>query len=93
MGDISTPLRPASSDPIGDAIAATADHPGGPTVNIASIQGAFNDTGRPFSLAVPADLSDAELGALVELLVRIKSQGTQRGPRLVRAAALPTRAT
>lgn len=54
-------------------------------VTMTSAEGTFGDSGRPFRLSVPSDLGEGELGALVELLVRIRVNGQQQapGPRLV----------
>jgi hypothetical protein len=71
MGNNGAPPRPAPD--LVDAAIAAAEAPKPVTMTVA--QGAFNDTGRPFHIEVPADLSDGELGAMVELLVRIKNQG------------------
>jgi hypothetical protein len=56
-------------------------------VTMTSADGTFGDSGRPFELKVPSDLTGEELGALVELLVRIRVAGQRQatGPQLVRA--------
>jgi hypothetical protein len=51
------------------AVSAQAD-----TVEMTNVAGDFAETGRPFALSVPVDMSDQELGALVELIVRIKGE-------------------
>lgn len=72
-------LRP---DPLDSAIAAEAAPK---PVTMTVLEGAFGDSGRPFGISVPADLSEAEAYALVELITKIRQQAfakeTQR-PRL-----------
>jgi hypothetical protein len=51
------------------------------TIQMANVAGDFTDTGRPFAVSVPADMSDGELGAIVELLVRLKAKGAQQQPQ------------
>ena len=58
-------------DPVDAAIAA-ADKP--EPIEMTVMQGAFSDSGRPFEIAVPQTMTEAEAFALVELVVRIRQQ-------------------
>jgi hypothetical protein len=43
-------------------------------VTMTVLEGAFGDSGRPFGISVPADISEAEAYALVELITKIRQQ-------------------
>lgn len=58
-------------------------------VTMTTAEGEFGDSGRPFGIRVPSDLREDELGAVVELLVRIRLNGQQAAAR-ARGLVVPT---
>lgn len=61
----------AVPDPIGAAIAADAAPK---PVTMTAIAGEFGESGRPFQLGVPQDLSESEAYALIELITKVRQQ-------------------
>jgi hypothetical protein len=61
-------------------IATAAPRP----IEMSGIEGTFAATGRPFRVAVPADLTHQEACALVKLVAELPEQlAMRRGPRIV----------
>lgn len=62
-------------DKVDSAMAAVAEAESAPAaIAMTVMQGAFGDSGRPFEIAVPADLGEGEAYALVELITKVRQQ-------------------
>jgi len=70
MGKNGAGLR-SVPDPIDTAIATST---GKELVNMTVMAGQFGDSGRPFQLSLPQDVTEAEAYALIELITKVRQQ-------------------
>lgn len=79
-------------DPIGAAIAKTAPQPGD-AITMAGFNLTFGTTGRPFTVAVPADMTVVEIMDLITWIAHptqgiARKLAEQQGPQLLRAGSM-----